>query len=233
MLFFIDPIILERFPLTKLGVIFVEGANNHQPSTEITNLLAEQVSRVQQSYTLESLVADPSIALWRTIYPQFGAKPRDYRSSIEALARRCVNGKGVGAISPLVDAYNAISLKYFLPAGGEDLDHVQGDLRLTIAGANEPIVKLLGDQEAQAPFPGEVIYKDDVSAICRCWNWREAERTKLMEDTKRCVLVVEDVNESSTKVEQAIQELGEILERACGAKTSHFILSKDHPQISF
>ena len=31
---------------------------------------------------------------------------------------------------------------------------------------------------------GEVVYKDNAGAICRCFNWREAVRTMLQDHTK-------------------------------------------------
>jgi DNA/RNA-binding domain of Phe-tRNA-synthetase-like protein len=41
------------------------------------------------------------------------------------------------------------------------------------------------------PAPGEVIWRDDAGAVCRCWNWREAARTALSPATRDAVLVVE------------------------------------------
>ncbi|MER2139103.1 MAG: methylenetetrahydrofolate reductase, partial [Succiniclasticum sp.] len=26
--------------------------------------------------------------------------------------------------------------------------------------------------KSEPPSPGEVIYRDDFGAVCRCWNWR-------------------------------------------------------------
>ena len=40
-----------------------------------------------------------------------------------------------------------------------------------------------------------MIYFDDQGAVCRCLNWREAQRTMLTEETKDAVLVIESINE--------------------------------------
>jgi DNA/RNA-binding domain of Phe-tRNA-synthetase-like protein len=116
-------------------------------------------------------------------------KPSRHRSSIEGLVRS-VQGGGPRSISPLVDLYNAVSLRHLLPCGGEDLDAIEGDLRLTLAAGGESFVPL-GSAEESPPAAGEVVYADDAGIVCRAWNWREAERTKLTEETTRAVLVIE------------------------------------------
>ena len=40
----------------------------------------------------------------------------------------------------------------------------------------------------------EVIYYDDEGAVCRCLNWREAQRTMLTEDSQNVVAVMEAIN---------------------------------------
>lgn len=232
MQFRIDPAILTRFPETKLTVLLCTSMANPPSSDTLKASLLAQTEMIRATFTLESLLADPHIARWRTIYPQFGAKPRDYRSSIEALGRRCVNGKGLPNISSLVDSYNLISLKYLLTAGGEDLDRIKGDIELTIATDHEPPTLLLGDHEPQAPFAGEIIYKDDVSAICRCWNWREADRTKLTPETTRCVLVLEDLSHDWSALKTASEELACLIKEHCGGAIKTFFLDRDTPTCS-
>ena len=36
-----------------------------------------------------------------------------------------------------------------------------------------------------------MIYKDDLGTLCRRWNWKEAERTKLTAETRHAFLVIE------------------------------------------
>lgn len=43
-----------------------------------------------------------------------------------------------------------------------------------------------------------MIYFDDHGAVCRCLNWREAQRTMLTEETKDAVLIIETINEEQT-----------------------------------
>ena len=41
-------------------------------------------------------------------------------------------------VNALVDVYNALSLRFAVPIGGEDLDAYAGSPRLTVAAGGEP-----------------------------------------------------------------------------------------------
>jgi DNA/RNA-binding domain of Phe-tRNA-synthetase-like protein len=127
------------------------------------------------------------------------------------------NGNHLGTINPLVDIYNSISLRYGLPCGGEDIDTFDGDIRLTKAVGNEDFVTL-GTDENAPPYEGEIVYKDNKGAICRCWNWREAVRTMLTENTKNVFLCIELIDERRLKeFENALKDLAEtVQDNLCG-----------------
>lgn len=98
----------------------------------------------------------------------------------------------------------------------EDIDKFIGDIRLTRAIGNEEFIPL-GTDENSFPYEGEIIYKDDGGAICRCWNWREAVRTMLTEDTNNAFLCIELVDESRFKeFENALNELAKIVQEKLG-----------------
>ena len=154
------------------------------------------------------------------------------RSSIEALLKRVDNGNHIGTINPLVDIYNSISLRYALPCGGEDIDTFVRDIRLTQADGGEDFITL-GSDESAPPYEGEVIYKDDAGAICRCWNWRESVRTMLTENTINAFLCIELVDESRTdEFEQALESLAELVQENLGGTNKISILDISNKEIS-
>ncbi|HSU83804.1 MAG TPA: phenylalanine--tRNA ligase beta subunit-related protein, partial [Thermoanaerobaculia bacterium] len=154
--------VFSRFPEVVLGVVIAHGIDNSGDGAGLAGPLRQEEERVRASLAGAQIAEHPHIAPWREAYRQFGAKPKDYPSSIENLARRVLKGWSVPHVNPLVDLYNTISLRYLLPVGGEDLDRVQGDVLLTLATDQEAPVHLLGEPEARPPKPGEVIYKDDL-----------------------------------------------------------------------
>jgi DNA/RNA-binding domain of Phe-tRNA-synthetase-like protein len=222
----------ELFPEAAIGVITVKGIDNTAAKEAYARLLQEASDKVLQQLEGAELAKHPVIAVWRDAYKRFKS-PRENRSSIEALIRRVVNGKPVGTINPLVDIYNYISLKYMLPCGGEDLDVVKGDIRLGRAAGDEAFVPL-GSTENQPPAEGEVIYKDEAGAICRCWNWREADRTKLTEATRNAFLCIECVDtDRRADFEAAVNELAELVGRYLGGSRQMFFLNNNNKEISF
>ena len=213
----IDQQIFVQFPEVQVGVIAVQGVDNSGEGFNLAAELFDAAEGVRNAVASRPVIDLPRIACWRETYRQFGAKPKKYPSSIEAMVRRILKGDQIPAINPLVDLYNLVSLKHLLPVGGEDLDHVVGRLRLRLAGENEPPVKLLGRPHAEAPLPGEVIYADDQGAVCRRWNWREAERTCLSNTTRNAILVIEALPPATeNELGAALNELKQLVREYCG-----------------
>jgi DNA/RNA-binding domain of Phe-tRNA-synthetase-like protein len=227
----VTPEIFNLFPDAVLGVVIARGIDNTVDPTAIFAELRRQEERVRKAFEGVSITDHPRIACWREAYRQFGAKPKDYPSSIENLVRRVAKGHPLPHINPLVDLYNTVSLRYVLPAGGEDLDRIKGDILLTRAGEDEAPVRLLGEPEERVPRSGEVIYKDDVGAICRRWNWKEADRTKLTLTTRNAVLVIEGLPPvTQAQVAEAAEELARLVRNQCGGEVRMALVDRDHPE---
>jgi DNA/RNA-binding domain of Phe-tRNA-synthetase-like protein len=228
----IADIIFDEYPDLILGIVTAHNIDNLQDKAEITEMLRQAEAALSGKFGSTPVIEHPYIATWREAYRKFGAKPKDYPSSVENLTRRVLNGATIGHINNLVSLYNTISLRHILPVGGEDLDKIVGDVLLTRAGNDEPAVFLLGEKEARAPRAGEIIYKDEVGAICRRWNWKEADRTKLTQETKNAFLVIETLPPvTRDTVEIAIRELADLVQQYCGGTVSTVFLDKDNREV--
>jgi DNA/RNA-binding domain of Phe-tRNA-synthetase-like protein len=224
--------IFDDFPELVLGVVILHNIDNSQNRVEITELLRQAEAALSGKFGRTPVIEHPYIATWREAYRKFGAKPKDYPSSVENLTRRVLNGFTLGHINNLVSLYNTISLRYIVPVGGEDLDKIVGDVQLTRARDDEPAIFLLGEKEARAPHAGEIMYKDEVGAICRRWNWKEADRTKLTQETKNAFLVIEALPPVTRNIVQtAIYELADLVKQYCGGTVSTAFLDKDNREI--
>lgn len=213
----ISPKIFEKYPTFELGVITAENINNQDYNQEIQDLLRLAEKELRAKINPEKISEIKEIKKWRETYSSFGAKPSDYRSSVESLTRRALK-KDLPKINPLVDIYNYISIKYLLTVGGEDLSQVKGDIKLDFAEGNEEFIPL-GENKKEFPWKGEVVYKDSMGTICRCWNWREGDRTKLTEKTNKAVIVIENlIPEDKEKLSSALKETKELMEKFCNAK---------------
>ena len=78
------------------------------------------------------------------------------------------------------------------------------------------------------------IYRDDLGAICSCWNWREADRTKLTETTTDAFLCIEALppaDESSLRA--AAEELTELIEGKLGGTAAVELVDRTNREARF
>ncbi len=161
------------------------------PSDETSETLlqaAEATARTAlQHRPVEEL---PHVAAWRDTYRAFGAKPQRTRNSLEALTRRAPTG--LPRVNRLTDLYNAVSVRHQIPLGGEDLTRYTGSLRLLRATGQELFeTSADGATVIEHPDPGEVVWCDEQGVTCRRWNWRQAHRTQLTEDTTSALFILD------------------------------------------
>lgn len=222
--FIVEPQVAELYPELEIGVLLVRGLDNrNHAGVDHGQLLEEGAREARRHLAAPEFAANPVVASWREAFRRFKAK-KGARSSIEALLKRIANGNPVGSINPLVDIYNFISMKYAMPCGGEDLGAIQGDLALAVAAGGEPF-QPLGAEADDPALPGEVIYRDGGGAVCRCFNWREAQRTMLTDGTTDAILVMEQVDGTrSRELETALAELGERVRRHLGGQAEMHVV---------
>lgn len=220
------------FPNARIGVVICNGIDN---SIKDEEQYKEMISKAEKEALNHLHNAEFSsnevIKVWREAFQKFKTK-KGARSSIEALLKRVHNGNHLGTINPLVDIYNSISLRYGLPCGGEDIDTFVGDIRLTKAVGNENFVTL-GTDENAPPYEGEIVYKDNEGAICRCFNWRESVRTMLTENTKNAFLCIELIDERRLKeFENALKDLAKTVQDNLGGTCKISILDINNKEVS-
>jgi DNA/RNA-binding domain of Phe-tRNA-synthetase-like protein len=222
----------QLFPNARIGIVIARELDNAAVERAEIAALLTNAAAVAVVGLGDDIAAHPAIAPWRQAYQAFGVKPSKYRPSIESLLRSA-RAQRIRSVNPLVDLYNTVSLTHLLPCGGEDLAAVRGDIRLERASSGEHFVAL-GAQEAEPPQPGEVIYRDDAGVICRCWNWREADRTKLTPTTTDAFLCIEALPPSGEpQLRAACADLAALVHAQLGARTTVELLSRERTTITF
>ncbi len=230
MKFNINSRIFEKFSGLNIGVVLAQGINNKGTDKEVVALLRAQEKEIKSKFNTETLSQNPKINAWRQAYSSFGAKPKKYRCSVENLYRMILSGVELKHINRLVDVYNYISIKHLIPVGGDDIDKVEGGITLTLAEGSESFIEL-NSNEADSPKPGEVVYVDDKEVLCRRWNWRECDKSKMTETTKNATLVVEGIPPvTKQEVEVIIAELASLIKKYCGGDVKSFVLNEKNPE---
>lgn len=230
--FVIEDDFWSLFPNARIGIIICNGIDNSIKDEEKykEQLLTSEKEALKHLQNPE-FSSNEVIKVWREAFQKFKTK-KGARSSIEALLKRVNNGNHLGTINPLVDIYNSISLRYALPCGGEDIDKFAGDIRLTKAVGNEDFITY-GTDKSEPPYEGEIVYKDNEGAICRCWNWRESVRTMLTENTKNAFMCIELVDEKRiAEFENALQDLAKLTQNNLGGTCRISILDINNKEVS-
>ncbi|UNO38929.1 phenylalanine--tRNA ligase beta subunit-related protein [Streptomyces sp. MST-110588] len=201
------------------GYLAVEahGLTNGPSDDHSSALLDEATRRLTERLAGRAPQDDPHIAAWRAAYAAFGSKPSRTRNSAEALARRALADGSLPRINRLVDLYNAISVAHLIPVGGEDLDHIQGSMRLLRATGEEPFVTAAGGEHViEHPEPGEVVWCDEKGVTCRRWNWRQGTRTRLTDTSVNALFLLERMAPMTAgELQTAAAELAESLQKMC------------------
>lgn len=153
--------------------------------------------------------AEAHFNAWAEVFRRFGAKPQRTPCSAQSLRDRVLKTGTLGAIDPVVDLYNAVSLKFAVPVGGENERAYRGNPHLVVADGTEVFDTMKsGVAATESPSKGEIVWRDDVGVTCRIWNWRQGVRTRIDADTTDMWFVLESLPEMPL---EALEEAGAVL----------------------
>lgn len=201
----IDPRLASIAPGFRALSIMVEAAPILHPDVAPAAL----ARACQQVLNDDVAWASAHLTAWDDVFIAFGAKPKRTPCSANALRKRVLKEGELPSLDPIVDIYNAISVRYAIPVGGENFAAYSGVPRLTIADGSEPFDTLKeGQPIVEYPDSGEVIWRDDIGVTCRRWNWRQGVRTRLDSQAKTMWFILESL---PTMPYEALEAAGEEL----------------------
>lgn len=186
----ISPEIFALRPDFRALSIHASGITNIAATLETSDALAE---------ACKSPCAEPWAEAhreaWREAYRAFGAKPQRTPCSAEALLKRALRDGQIPGANAVVDLYNAVSLRYAIPVGGENADAYVGAPRLVRATGEESFETMQsGVPVVEKAERGEVVWIDKHGVTCRRWNWRQGTRTRIETTTTSMWFVLEALN---------------------------------------
>lgn len=183
----ISPDILALQPDFAALSLYVENVRNTESDAHSIALLNDACAALDAAPWAEA-----HLEAWRDAYRAFGAKPQRTPCSAEALRRRALKDGQLPTVNAVVDLYNAISVRFAIPIGGEDADVHAGSPSLIRAIGGEPFDTVHDGRPHIEPVdPGEVVWRDAQGVTCRRWNWRQGVRTRIGPDTTTMWFVLE------------------------------------------
>jgi DNA/RNA-binding domain of Phe-tRNA-synthetase-like protein len=235
--FVVSSEIFELFPGLNLPVAVAEGVDATADRTEVEKLwwqAWDEAPRVAP--TFGNAQSHPRVAAWRKAMGVVGISGRKFPSSIEALLRRAFKGGEPPHINPLVDFYNAISLRHVVPAGGFDLTELKDTLELRLTREGDTFHPM-DSSSPESVEPGEIAYAAGNEVLTRHFVWKQSYRGLLRESTSSVFLVCEvlgEVEESGGGVAEAIlEDFSEGLRRHFGAEPTTFLVEERNPTASW
>ncbi len=213
--FVIDPTVKESYPSISIGIALIKGVSIKKSD----DLLEEEKKALLASFsglTTEQLGAYPEILSYRKLYKHMGVDWHSRRPSPEALLRRVALGKGLYTVNTCVDAYNLVVMRHRISVGAFDAHDVQFPTILRFAGAGDTIL-LLGDDKETVYTEKEISYYDQKGGYNLDFNYRDAQRTKVTEETKDIWVNVDGIFDiTPEEVQQTLRESVEMITKYCG-----------------
>jgi DNA/RNA-binding domain of Phe-tRNA-synthetase-like protein len=224
--------VFARFPGYIRGVVLAHEITNGPSPVELVALLRAAEDEVRRTVDSSAIAQHPRIRSWREAFRATGAKPGEFRSSIEALARRVMRGDPLPTINALVDIGTTISLRHLLPAGAHAIDALSEDLWLRPAIGSEAFTALDGEA-IEHPVPGEIIFAEGNQVLTRRWVWRQGIATLIQPGTTAVEVNVDGLPPvTGAEVDETCREVAALIERFCGGCTRWELLSTQHPSMS-
>ncbi len=225
MYFQVDSSLFTPFPGLAIGVVVGRDLQAPEQPAAISALLTAAEEGLRQAWCNRPPQEHSRIAPWRQAFKALGLSPQQYQSSIEALAHRALSGKGLPRILPLVDLYNALSLRYLIPMGGHDLETIAGNIHLGPTAGGEPFQAMFSE-EVEHVAPGEIAYLDDADVLTRHWVWRQGNKDRIRPETRSIFIPIDGLPEVGlAAVREAMEDMAAQLhtffkaEVRCGVAT--------------
>jgi len=202
---YIDKRISDQFGLINIGVLEIAIPHNVDYShiKEYTKIiLSKRYQELQHTPTTKMLQK------WIGVFDKMNANKK--RESSVVFLSKWLKEKGkLFDIHPIVDFYNAISVKYGIPMGAYDLDNLVGTMSLRYAKKGEEFVGING-KDVEKTVENEIVYADDIGVTCRFWNDRDCDRTKIKPTTTRCAVFFDGIDDTEL-IKSAQQEMKQVL----------------------
>lgn len=217
----INSVIFEKFGNISMGAIMAHNLTiSDLFLKEIQEKKIECVEKVNKKLkALGSVEAFECVHAWRNIFQMMGASTSRI-SSIENIYRFVLENGRLFDVNPIVDLYNSISCFWGLPMAGYDI-HKISDSSLELRPAKKgEIFKPLGLKQVEKTKNGEIVYADNEKILCRYWNNKDSDLTKITKDSKDILFIFDSSPEvKRLDLDCAVNMLANVIEDNCPEAT--------------
>jgi DNA/RNA-binding domain of Phe-tRNA-synthetase-like protein len=206
----IDDAVFKKFDSATIGAIKfnVSDMNTAKISKIIGDVKDNAVADFLKRYGDAEINDIPQVKLWLNIFEVMNVK-KGKDSSIVFLSDYVRKNKNLFTISPIIDFYNSISLKYGIPMGGYNAARFEGDIQLRLARKGEEFCRI-NSKDIEKTSANEIVYADNLGVFCRFWNHKDSNRTKIDNDTGDVLFIFDGIDQRC-EIEKAFSEICDVL----------------------
>jgi len=221
--------VFGKFPNMFVAIPIIKGFKNEGSNDEIKQLIQESEETFKNSYKdVKELLSSSKIEAYFDCFRSFGVNPKKVRPTHYSLGKRILEGGHLPDINPIVNVYNAFSVKNVIPFGGENLDNVYGDFKLQFAKGDEHWLGI-GFDKAKSPKKGDLIWADDYDVSTLSLNHLQCERTKLDENTINGYFIMDGFTGVNDELIKSVaNKFSKYIVDHFGGEYEILILDKDH-----
>jgi DNA/RNA-binding domain of Phe-tRNA-synthetase-like protein len=201
----------------KLALLEADVVRSEPAAPGLTEELTAVANRLARNLTVEGVAELEAVRAVRAMFRAWGLDPSKYRPSAEALLRRLAQGKGLYHILNIVDIVNLAQIETGWPFGLYDRDRVRPPVTLRLGQAEE---KYEGIGRRVWHLHGRPVLADADGPFGSPIS--DSTRTMITPASRSVAAVIfAPVSSRASDLEQALERLGERLQRWAGAEGLH------------
>jgi DNA/RNA-binding domain of Phe-tRNA-synthetase-like protein len=216
-IFSVDEKLFDFFPNLQIGILVVKIDNTRYGE----DILDSVLERIKSSFQNSDFRLDPCISAWPRAFERLGMTHKHFISSVEFLIDRALKIGIFPRVNPIVDLLTAVSLEFLVPVGSHDISTIDGNIVLGFSRGYERFTPMEGGED-EIVGKGEVVYKDNNSALTRGWVCRQSNKDRVSADTTSVFMSVDILDYTvSGPAEPILDRLETCLNDNEGAKISY------------
>lgn len=205
--------VFKKCPRCKFAALIVTNLMNPKINQDHTyQFLCQQIDKARKEAAIKKQsrsksYAPKEIVNWDETLEKIGIDPEKNKPSHKALWERTVeNSEELPNINPLVNIYNAISIKHKVPIGGHDIANIKGPVTVG-PNTKELSFTQMNTNKTEKIDKKEFVYADTEKIMTRNWVWRQSEQTKSTPNTKEIFIPIDTINRTVEEIENIAQEV--------------------------
>ena len=230
--FWVDPQLFNCFPGMYLVVAIVDGLDNHTQREGVDAMWAA-AWRDANTDGVDDARKHPYVDAWRRDFAKLNVSMKRFPTSVEAMFRRALKGGQIFTINPLVDFYNALTLRHICPAGAFDLGALNEPIELRFTREGDRFTALDAIEVIDIP-PGEIAYTSGNTVLTRHFMWRQSRAGLVNNESSEIFLVSEIPGVAGIPTANAMQnDFKQGLAEHFGCDCLSFLLNEDLTEIKW